>query len=145
MPGKFKRLADSYWVAPQLTSDDVKEAAAMGVALIVNNRPDGEEPGQPTSAEIEEAALAAGLDYVSIPFVRANVTDAQVAELEAAVANAKGPILAYCRSGTRSTAIRALALAKAGRNIAEVIDEAADAGYDLSSLRPRLEAMAARR
>ena len=144
MAVKFRRLAEGYWVAPQITAGDVNEAAAMGVALIVNNRPDGEEPGQPSGASIEEAARVAGIDYVSIPFVRANVTDAQVAELEAAVANAKGPILAYCRSGTRSTAIRALALAKAGRNIADVIDEAADAGYDLSSLRPRLEAMAAR-
>jgi uncharacterized protein (TIGR01244 family) len=145
MAGKFKELAEGFWVSPQITKDDVREASEMGVRLIINNRPDGEEPGQSAGAEIEKAACAVGLDYVSIPFRGANVADAQIAEFENAVANAKGPILAYCRSGARSTAIRALALAKAGKNIADIIDEAAEAGYDISGLAPRLEALAPKR
>lgn len=144
MAGKFKELSEGFWVAPQIEAEDIGEAAALGVKLIINNRPDDEEPGQTSGGEIESAARALGIDYVSIPFSRANVTDAQIAEFQTALANAKGPILAYCRSGTRSTAIRALALAKAGRNIADIIDEAADAGYDISGLRPRLEALAPR-
>jgi uncharacterized protein (TIGR01244 family) len=142
MAGKFKELSEGFWVSPQITEGDVTEAAALGVKLIINNRPDGEEPGQPSGASIEKAARAAGIDYMSIPFRGGAMTDEQIEKFAAAVANAKGPILGYCRSGTRSTAIRALALAKAGRNIADIIDEAADAGYDISGLRPRLEAMA---
>lgn len=142
MAGKFKELSEGFWVSPQIEVEDITEAAALGVKLIINNRPDDEEPGQTSGREIEKAARALDIDYVSIPFSRANVTDAQVAEFQTALANAKGPILAYCRSGTRSTAIRALALAKAGRNVADIIDEAADAGYDISGLRPRLEAIA---
>lgn len=144
MAGKFKELSEGFWVSPQIHADDLKEAAAMGVKLIINNRPDNEEPGQPSAAELEKAARALGIDYVSIPFRGANMTDAQIAEFETAVANATGPVLAYCRSGTRSTAIRALALAKAGRNIADILDEAAEAGYDLSGLAPRLDAIAPR-
>lgn len=144
MAGKFKELGQGFWVSPQIDFEDLKDAAAMGVRLIINNRPDNEEPGQPSAADMEKAARALGIDYVSIPFRGANMTDAQIAEFETALANAKGPILAHCRSGTRSTAIRALALAKAGRNIADIIDEAAEAGYDISGLAPRLEAIAPR-
>lgn len=144
MAGKFKALGEGFWVSPQLAIEDLKEAAAMGVKLIINNRPDNEEPGQPSGAEIESAARALGIDYVSIPFRGSGMTDGQIAEFETAATDAKGPILAYCRSGTRSTAIRALALAKAGRNIADILDEAAEAGYDLSGLAPRLEAVAPR-
>lgn len=144
MAGKFKELSDGFWASPQIYEDDVREAAAMGVTLIINNRPDNEEPGQPSAAEIGAIARALGIEYISIPFQRANVTDEQVTAFDAAIARAKGPVLAYCRSGTRSTAIRALTLAKAGRNIADIIEEAAEAGYDISGLAPRLHAIAPR-
>ena len=83
----------------QLDVGDIDGAAAAGIRMIVNNRPDGEEPGQPSSAEIEAAALAAGLDYRHIPIAGGFPPD----RIEAmAKALGQGPVLAFCRSGTRS-------------------------------------------
>src|SRR5690606_11148109 len=63
MSGKFKPLAEGFWVAPQIEPGDIAAAKALGVRVIINNRPDGEEPGQPDGAAIEQAAKAAGLAY----------------------------------------------------------------------------------
>lgn len=103
----FKPLSDTVLVAGrQLRPDDMDAVVAAGVALVVNNRPDGEEPGQPTSAEIEAAARAAGLDYRHIP-VSGGIGPDQVAAM--AVAMEEGKLLAFCRSGQRSTLLWALA------------------------------------
>ncbi len=145
MPTKFRRLANGYWVAPQITADDVKEAAAMGVALIINNRPDNEEPGQPSGAEIEKAARGAGLAYLTIPVSGGNFSATQLDALQEALDTTGGPVLAYCRSGTRSTVLRALLRARAGEAIDGILAEAKTAGYDLSGARGRLEAFAPER
>ena len=142
-PDKFRKLAEGYWVAPQLAPSDIADAAAMGVALVINNRPDNEESGQPTGVAIEAAARAAGLGYRAIP-ISGPPGEADVDALAAAVDAAKGAILAYCRSGTRSTVLRALLLARRGAPINAIIEEAAAAGYDLAGLRPRLEALSRR-
>jgi uncharacterized protein (TIGR01244 family) len=97
----------------QLQASDMAAAAARGVTLIVNNRPDGEEPGQPAAAEIEAAARAAGLDYVHIP-ISAEFSGDKVAALRAALAQAEGRALLFCRSGTRSTYLWTLARAQSG-------------------------------
>ncbi|HCK84218.1 MAG TPA: hypothetical protein DHW63_06795, partial [Hyphomonadaceae bacterium] len=65
--GQFVPLADDYLVSPQIGPEDIAAAKALGVTLIINNRPDGEEFGQPKGAEIEAAAKAASLAYVAIP------------------------------------------------------------------------------
>src|SRR6185436_2023510 len=88
------------FVSGQIAAADVAEAAALGVTLIVNNRPDGEEPGQPSGAEIEAAAAAAGLEYRHIP-VSGGFSQGQVAEMAGALDEAEGKVLAFCRSGTR--------------------------------------------
>lgn len=142
MAPKFRPLADGFYVSPQIAEEDVAAAAALGVALIVNNRPEGEEPGQPQGAAIERAARAAGLDYVAIPISGMNVGDADLDAFDRAVAGARGAVLAFCRSGTRSTVVRALARARAGAKVDEIVNEAAEAGYDLSGLAPRLQALA---
>jgi uncharacterized protein (TIGR01244 family) len=119
----------------QVTVADVGEAAAKGIRLIVNNRPDDEEPGQPSSAEIEAAARAAGLDYRHIPISGGFPTD----RVEAmARALEQGPLLAFCRSGTRSTFLWALARAARGAPAGESVAAAAAAGYDLEPIRARL-------
>ncbi|HYW16141.1 MAG TPA: TIGR01244 family sulfur transferase [Allosphingosinicella sp.] len=116
----------------QLTAGDVDEAAALGVRLIVNNRPDGEEPGQPSSAEIETAARAAGLDYRHIP----NAGGFPPEQVEAmAEALEQGPVLAFCRTGTRSTYLWALARAAGGAPAEELAAAASAAGYDLGPIR----------
>ena len=103
----FRVLSDTVLVADrQICPDDMEAVVAAGVALVVNNRPDGEEPGQPTSAEIEAAVRAAGLDYRHIP-VSGGIGPDQVAAMAAAMD--EGKLLAFCRSGTRSTALWALA------------------------------------
>ncbi|HEV2815679.1 MAG TPA: TIGR01244 family sulfur transferase [Allosphingosinicella sp.] len=103
----FRALSDTVLVADrQLRPEDMEAVAAAGVALIVNNRPDGEEPGQPAGAEIEAAARAAGLDYRHIP-VSGGIRPDQVAAMAAAMG--EGKLLAFCRSGARSTLLWAMA------------------------------------
>ncbi|HYG46400.1 MAG TPA: TIGR01244 family sulfur transferase [Allosphingosinicella sp.] len=128
-----RRLDDVTLVATrQLYEADLPSLAAAGIRLIVNNRPDGEEPGQPSSAEIEAAARAAGLDYRHIPIAGGFPPD----RIEAmAQALEQGPLLAYCRSGTRSTFLWALARAKLGAAAGDTVAAAAAAGYDLAPIR----------
>jgi len=140
----IRPLNDRVAVAPQITPDDVAAIAAAGYVAIVNNRPDGEEPGQPTGAAIRAAAEAAGLTYATVPFGHEGIGEAQLDAMAAALAGADGPVLAYCRSGTRSCHLWALAAARAGRDPALLVGQAAGAGYDLAGLRPTLNALAAR-
>ncbi len=138
----FKTLDSQFFAAPQIGVADVADAAAQGIRLIVNNRPDGEEPGAPQGAQIAAAARAAGLVYVAIPVSHAGFSHAQIDALAAAMATADGPTLAYCRSGTRSTHLWALTRARAGDSPDDLSARAARAGYDLSALRPMLDALA---
>lgn len=132
----FRKLDDSISVSPQISVADVTEAARLGFACIINNRPEGEEPGQPGGAEIEAAARAAGLGYVAIPITHAGFTQEQVDAMAEALREAAGPVLAYCRSGTRSTLIWALARGRVLGDDAETLaTKAAGAGYDLGPIR----------
>src|SRR5690242_15704909 len=96
----FRRVTDHLSVSPQITPDEVSEAKARGFTTIINNRPDGEAPDQPASAEIEAAARAAGLTYVHVP-VRGMPTPEQVDETRRTIEQSEGPVLAFCRTGTR--------------------------------------------
>ncbi len=128
----IRKVTDDFSVAPQIGLEDVATAAAMGFVKLINNRPDGEAPGQPTSAQMEAAARAAGLDYVHIPFAGRPSPD-QAEAVRAAAAAANGPVLAFCRSGTRSITAWSLGQAQAGARPAdELIALGAGAGYDLS-------------
>ncbi len=132
----MRRLDQTTFVfVRQLNAGDLDDAAAHGIRLIVNNRPDGEEPGQPTSAEIEAAARASGLEYRHIP-VAADFPPERVEAMAEALDN--GPVLAFCRSGTRSTFLWALARASRGASAAESVAAAAAAGYDLRPILARL-------
>jgi uncharacterized protein (TIGR01244 family) len=133
----FCRIDDATFVAGQIGLEDIAEAAALGVTMIVNNRPDGEEPGQPPSVEIEASARAAGLDYRFIP-VAGSFSTQQVDAMATALAEADGKTLAFCRSGTRSTYLWAMARKAQGADGAALIARAEAAGYDLSPLRPHL-------
>ncbi|WP_156680420.1 TIGR01244 family sulfur transferase [Sphingomonas profundi] len=128
----FRTLDDDISVAGQIGQEDVAEAARQGFAVIVNNRPEGEQPGQPTGDEIAAAAAAAGLGYVAIPITHAGFTRQQVDQMGAALAAAPGPVLAFCRSGTRSTFVWALARMAAGDDPAVLRAKAEAAGYDIS-------------
>lgn len=134
----FRKLDDTISVAGQITPDDVAAAAAEGFTFVINNRPDGEQPGQPTAAEIEAAAAAAGLGYRAIPITHAGFSEDQVTAMREALEAAPGPVLAFCRSGTRSTFAWALARARMGDTPDLLAAKAEAAGYDLSPLRGML-------
>lgn len=140
----FRRLSQSMLASPQITVEDIAAAKDAGVTLIVNNRPDGEEPGQPEGAEIEAAAKAAGIGYAAIPVTSAGFSEPQVAALRKSLDAADGTVLGYCRSGTRSTLLWALAQASAGTDPDEIAAAARGAGYDVSPIRPALDMFAAR-
>ena len=134
----FKPLTPSLSVAPQLREADIAEAARQGFRSIICNRPDGEEPGQPTAAQIGALAAAQGMGFAHVPVVGGKIGDADVAFMASALAELEAPVLAYCRSGARSTTL--WALTQAGTLDADtIIATAARAGHDLSALRPRLE------
>lgn len=129
----LRRINDRVSVSPQITPADVPAIKAAGFTTIVNNRPDGEAPGQPTGEEVRAAAEAAGLAYRFIPLGRDGISRELVEATRRALDESAGPVLCYCRSGTRSTTL--WALSQAGRLPAgEIIASAAQAGYDVSHL-----------
>jgi uncharacterized protein (TIGR01244 family) len=138
----FKPVTADFAVSPQLTIADFGAAAAAGYRTVINNRPDGEQPGQVTTAQAEAAAQAAGLAYYAIPISGMPSPEA-VDALSDVMDRQAGPILAYCRSGTRSVTLWALAQAKRGAGApAALIASASQAGYDLSGLAPVLSRLA---
>ena len=136
MMADFRKIDDSLLVSPQLSVEDIMAARDCGVGLIINNRPDGEEPGQPSGAAIEEATKAAGMEYVAIPIGHDGFSPDAVAKLSTVLENHEGRALAFCRSGTRSTFLWALSQAHAGTSFRPVQEKAAEAGYDIAPLRP---------
>jgi len=138
----LKKISPRLYVSEQIQIGDADVAAARGFKTIVCNRPHAETPDQPDTEAIALAAENAGIKFIHIPVVGGSITDSAIAEFSEAYRNAEGPILAYCRSGMRSTSL--WALVEAGRlDVNTVMWTAAEAGYDLTSLRPVLEVRAA--
>lgn len=135
----IRQVTEQFAVAPQLELEDFAEVVALGFTHIINNRPDGEGPDQPSSAQAEAAAKAAGLSYVHAPFV-----GQPTPESVKAAAQAKGKTLAYCRSGTRSVTAWALAQAGDGGNAEQIIGAAGNAGYNLAPMAGMLKQLGAK-
>lgn len=110
---KITDLSPGFAVSPQLYPADLRLLKEAGFRAVINNRPDREEAGQPTSAELRRAAVSLGLSYRYIPIVPGHVTDADARALAAAVAEADGPVVAFCRTGNRSTRLWELAQRRA--------------------------------
>ena len=141
----FRKLDARIYASTQIDVGDIAEAKALGIGLIVNNRPEAESDDQPAGATIEAAARAAGLDYCAIPITHAGFSASQVEAMRRALDGAgDAGVLAYCRSGTRSTFLWALAEAGTGRSPDEIAACAARAGYDVSSMRAQLDMLSAR-
>ncbi|MGU3314847.1 TIGR01244 family sulfur transferase [Sphingomonas sp. M6A6_1c] len=138
----IRSINDRISVAPQIAPEDMAAIKAAGFVAIVNNRPDDEEGGQPSGDAIRAAAEAAGLAYSAIPVTHAGFSHPQIDAMAAALTAADGPMLAYCRSGTRSCNLWALAAAKAGRDPELLVAQARGAGYDLAGMKPTLDALA---
>lgn len=137
----IRQITPAYSVSPQIEPEDIPAIKAAGFVTVIDNRPDSEIPYELSSAVMQVAVEAAGLNFVVLPATHQTMTPELVAAQMAAVAAAGGPVLAYCASGTRCSVI--WSLAQAGQMpVDEIIAATARAGYDLSGLRPRLDALA---
>jgi uncharacterized protein (TIGR01244 family) len=133
---EFRFVTPRLAVSGQISPSDLTAARAEGFTLVVNNRPDGESPGQPTAADMESSARAAGLAYAYIPVVGRPTSD-QAAAFHQALAGAPGKTLAFCRTGNRSIMAWALGELAAGSTTRdEIVRLARAAGYDLSAVLP---------
>jgi uncharacterized protein (TIGR01244 family) len=126
----IRQLDDKVMVSGQLAPHEVAGLAEQGVTILVNNRPDGEEAGQPLAGDIEAAAAAAGINYRFVPISR-GIGPADVESMQEALGAAgDGKLLAFCRSGTRSALALALARREEGVPADEVERRLTDAGFD---------------
>ena len=124
-----RQLDDKVLVSGQIGPDDVPELKAQGVTMLVNNRPDGEEPGQPLGAEIEEAASAAGIDYRFVPIIR-GIGPADADAMNEAIDECQGKAVVFCRSGTRSALAWAVARRAKGISRQEIERRLEGVGVD---------------
>jgi uncharacterized protein (TIGR01244 family) len=127
-------LAPGVTAAGALTRDNIEALAAAGTKVIVNNRPDGEDPGQITADEARELCAAHGIAYHHIPFVAATLTKADIDAFAAVLKSAVGPLVAHCRSGTRSTIIWALTRLREGADPVALVALGARNGVDIAAL-----------
>ena len=126
----IRQLDDRTLVSGQIAPHEVVELAEQGVTVLINNRPDGEEPGQPLAADIEAAAADAGISYHFLPIIR-GIGPADVDEMQKALKEAEGgKLLAFCRSGKRSAFVCALAHREEGASREEVEQRLTNAGFD---------------
>lgn len=137
---EFRWVTDTFAVAPQISLADIERAKQAGFSVLIMNRPDGETPGQTKLNDIKTAAENAGLSFRMIPITAPPAPEdiRQTTDLLSEAAGKK--ILAFCRSGTRSITLWAYAVVSSGEHtVAETIELARDAGYDLSPHRKALE------
>jgi uncharacterized protein (TIGR01244 family) len=127
-------LAPGLIAAGALTRDHIEALAAAGTKVIINNRPDSEDPGQLDADEARRLCAAHGIAYHHIPFVGATLTAAHVDAMAAALKAANGPVVAHCRSGTRSTMVWALTRVREGEDPAALVALGARNGVDISGL-----------
>jgi uncharacterized protein (TIGR01244 family) len=127
----IRQLDDRTLVGGQIAPEEVPDLAAQGVTMLVNNRPDNEDPGQPLSADIEAAATAAGVGYRHVPIAR-GLGPTDIDALRDAMREVgDGKMLLFCRSGNRSGLAWAVARREDGASREEVERGAAEAGIDL--------------
>lgn len=136
---EFKNLTDKIIVSPQISTASIDAAADMGVTLIINNRPDGEETTQPSNDELASYAESKDIKWAFIPVNPGQMTMEGIESMSFALRDSD-KILAYCRTGTRSCTLWGLAEAfVGGTTTPDILASAAAAGYDLSSMAPTLE------
>jgi uncharacterized protein (TIGR01244 family) len=127
-------LAARLSVAGRLDRADIDALAEAGVRTIINNRPDGEDQGQLPAAEARRIAEAHGIAYHHIPITAATLSRADVDAFAAVLHNAPGPVVAHCRSGTRSVLLWALTRMREGHDALSLVAAAAQHGIDIASL-----------
>ncbi|MGF1619196.1 MAG: TIGR01244 family sulfur transferase [Rhodomicrobiaceae bacterium] len=127
------RIDEKTYVAGQVWPEDMPELARQGIRLIVNNRPDGEAgDGQPRAAELEAAAREHGVAFANLPFATPALTPDYAAQFAQILKAEQGPVLAFCRTGNRSSMLWAAANIALGQSLDAVLEKTGEAGYDLS-------------
>lgn len=136
----IRQVTPRYHVSPQISVEDVPALQAAGFKKVICNRPDAEVPPSHQSATIGAALAEAGITYDVLPLTHQTMTPENVAKQAAFAAEGEGPVLAYCASGTRCTVV--WAFGQVGKmSTDEILQTAANAGYDLAGLRPTLDAL----
>ncbi len=130
-------------VSEQITPNDVENLAKQGFRTIICNRPDGEADGQPTFAEIAAAAQANGITARHLPVTPGQISDAGATQFAEFLKDLPGPVLAYCRTGTRSAMLWSIAMAEV-KPLTDILAATQAAGCDMSPLLPRLATRATR-
>ena len=126
----IRQLDDRTMVSGQVAPHEVAGLAEQGVTMLVNNRPDGEEDGQPFASEIEDVAAQVGIGYRFVPIIR-GIGPADIEEMQKALREVgDGKLLAFCRSGTRSAYAVGLAKREEGASADEVSNCLVSAGFD---------------
>jgi uncharacterized protein (TIGR01244 family) len=133
-PPELVSLGPGLSVSGRLDGSDIEALARAGVRTIINNRPDGEDQGQLPAAEARRVAENHGLTYHHIPITGATLSRTDVDAFGAVLRNAPAPIVAHCRSGTRSTLLWALSRMREGADPLSLVAEAARHGIDIASL-----------
>lgn len=126
----YVKLTDSVAVAGQIRAEQVREIAAAGFRVLVNNRPDGEDAGQPAGSEIEAAALAAGLEYHHLPVTGMDFPGPDVERMAMLLDDSSRPVFAFCRTGTRCTNLWVVTRGEDARD--QAIEHARSMGFDVS-------------
>jgi uncharacterized protein (TIGR01244 family) len=143
MPASLVAIDDRVAVAGQLEPDDMKDIAAAGYVAVVNNRPDGEATfGQPRTADLQAAAEAAGLVFLDLPFSGPRATPEQVRAFADLLAERPGPVVAYCKSGMRSSLLWGAAAIAGGRSLEDVLAAALRARQNLEPVSETMAALA---
>ena len=130
----YRPVTNTFAVAPQISLEDIESIKGLGYVAIINNRPDHEVPGQPTSEEMKKCAEAAGLDYHFLPILSGSLPVEAIEQTKTLISQIEGPAFAYCRSGTRSITLWALSQINQ-ENAQDIIASVENAGYNLPFLR----------
>ena len=130
----IRQLDDRTMISGQIAPGDLADLGRHGVTMVVNNRPNFEDPDQPMAADIEKAAEEAGIAYRFVPIIR-GIGPSDIECMQEAIDGAgEGKMLAFCRSGTRSALTWALARRGQGASREEVVERLASAGVDVSPI-----------
>ena len=139
----MKKINDQLYLAGQISLSDLDSFVEAGIKTIINNRPDNEEPGQLAAEDVRSAAEDLGIEYHHLPMVNGQpLPDTLVSDFKAALENSKGPVLAHCRSGMRSSFLWALGQIPTGSvTVDQAIDAAQAVGIPLGNARQALESV----
>ena len=137
----MRQITPRFFAAPQISPEDMSAIAQAGITRVLCNRPDAEVPPSHQAAAMEQAARAAGLEYVCQPLTHQTMTPEIIMRNRELIKDCEGKVLAYCASGTRSTIAWALGAARE-MTADDIIAAAGAGGYDLRSMRPILQEFA---